>query len=194
MDQLLCQQRPHVNSTCCSGAHGLGSAPGWLDPSTSGGEEMPTRSNFSPILFSLCGGLPSLFNREHLLPTSDQFQTRPGAFQGNVTCTRPKTHPIQGSFDRRPFGHHLFSSFLCHTYGRLGLFSFIGKIPSLGSKRPNQGMPPASHGQVDPRWRAGALPIRGTPTRPSRHPALPTATAQPATAARGLHHCRKGTP
>jgi hypothetical protein len=46
-----------------------------------------------------------------MLPGGNQFRPipRPGAFQGNVTCTRPKTHPIQGSFDPRPLGHHLFS-------------------------------------------------------------------------------------
>ena len=63
-----------------------------------------------------------------------------------------------------------------------------GKIPYLGFQRPNQGMPPASHNEVDTRWRHGAVPVCGTPKGPCSHPPLPAAPAQPTPPPEGLQH------
>ena len=157
---------------------------------------MPTRSNFSPTPTSLCGRL----HLSLLATASIQYSsisspkpTRSIPGECNLYQAEDPSHPGEFRPEATWPSSFLFLSLLFHTYGRLGLFSLKGKIPLLGYKRPNQGMPPASRDQVDARWRPGALPICGTPSRPGSHQAIPAPPAQPAAPASGLHDRRNGT-
>ncbi len=187
MDQLLCQQRPHVHSTCRSWAYGLGSAPGWLipPPLEERGCQPGAIPSFSPSFLLETRSFFSAVDTasHHLIVQASQINlTR--SIPGECNLYRGQSpSPIQGSFDLRPLGHYLFISFI-FFWDRLG----PGKIPYLGFQRPNQGMPPASHDEVDPRWRHGAVPVRGTPKGPCSHPPLPAAPAQPTPPPEGLQH------
>jgi hypothetical protein len=121
----------------------------WMaNPSASGGEGMPTRSNLSHFSITLVGD--SLFHYCYDCSYFSSFgcqchlTPRPGAFQGNVTCTRPKTHPIQGSFDPRPLGHYLFFSFLCLLRANLALLLITPRqTPLFGFPTPKPGNAPS---------------------------------------------------
>jgi hypothetical protein len=148
MDQLLCQQRSHFYSACSSGAHGLGSAPGWLIPPPQAGRgcQPGATSPTSPSILSETHTFSSAMNAtsfHHLVVNALNTLTR--SIPGECNLYRSQCpSPIQGSFDLRPLGHYLFFSFLCLLRANLALLLITPRqYPLFGFPTPKPGNAPS---------------------------------------------------
>jgi hypothetical protein len=180
MDQLLCQQRAHINSTCRCGANGLWNAPGWPNPSLVGGEEMPTRSTSSTLLSLLMGGFHVLScsaSATEQQPVQTYTPTRSIPGECNLYQAEDPYHP--GEF--RPEATWP-SSFLYFSFSYLGptwsLFTYR-QNPSFGLQTPKPGNAPS---QPRPSGRAIAAWSRSSSWRPheARQPSARTDPVSPA--------------